>query len=457
MRLLLSSPTLIHTEKKLNARISIIAFSVATLFVSAAFAQDISVIGADKNGNAAKTIPAWTGGLTAMPAGSQPGGPYADPYAADQPVITITAENADQYKANLTVGQLEMLKKYPTFKMIVYPTRRSAPLKKCVGDETIANKGKAKLSAGGVGLYGTTGGVPFPQPKDGIEAMWNTSVRYRGDSYTAKWAQAAVTNDGKFSLSKFEVEYDFHFGACHRKPEDREPNRMLYYIQKTTAPARVAGNILLVHETMDQTRDIRSVWNYNPGQRRVRLAPEVSYDNPGFAAEGLRTADDLTLFNGLPDRYDWSLLAKREVYLPYNAYRATASTVKPDDLLKPNHLNADLMRYELRRVWVVDGKLKNGSSHIYHRRTFFIDEDSWTILATDKYDSNGKLWRYAEMHGIVAPDIGTLYPVMDVHYDLQSGRYLVSGIRNDEPKLAVPVKRSPSDYSPQRLRGEGTR
>jgi Protein of unknown function (DUF1329) len=441
----------------MNARLSVLAVSVASLFFVAAHAQDISVIGADKNGNAAKTIPAWDGGMTALPAGSQAGGPYTDPFAAEQAVIVITATNADQYKASLAPGLYAMLKKYPSYKVNVYPTRRTAPLKKCVADETLANKGKAKLVAGGVGLSGITGGVPFPQPKEGVEAMWNASVRYRGDSYTAKWAQAAVTTEGKFSLSKFEVEYDFHFGACHRKPEDREANRLFYYIQKTTAPARVAGNILLVHETLDQTRDVRSVWNYNPGQRRVRLAPEVSYDNPGFAAEGLRTADDLTLFNGLPDRYDWKLMGKREVYLPYNAYRAVASTVKTDDLINASHLNTDLLRYELRRVWVVEGSLKSGSSHLYHKRTFYIDEDSWTILATDKYDANGKLWRYAEMHGIAAPDMGIIYPVMDVHYDLQSGRYLVSGIRSEEPKLAVPVKRSPNDYSPQRLRGEGTR
>jgi hypothetical protein len=443
---------------QMKSRFSVLALSIAgLLYNAAAQAQDISVIGADKAGNAAKTIPAWDGGLTTMTAGSQPGGPYADPFASEQPKLVITSANADQYKANLAPGLYDMLKKFPTYKVNVYPTHRTAPLKKCVADETIANKGKAKLVAGGIGLANTTGGVPFPQPKDGLEAIWNASVRYRGDSFSTKWAQAAVTQDGKFSLSKFEVEYDFHFGACHRKPEDREPNRVLYYIQKTVAPARVAGNILLVHETLDQSRDIRSVWNYNPGQRRVRLAPEVSYDNPGFAAEGLRTADDLTLFNGLPDRYSWQLQGKREVYLPYNANRAIASTVDVDDLIKPKHLNSDLLRYELRRVWVVEGSLKTGNSHIYHKRTFYIDEDSWTILATDKYDASGKLWRYAEMHGVAAPDMGIIYPVMDVHYDLQSGRYLVSGIRSDEPKLAVSIKRSPTDYTPSRLRGEGTR
>lgn len=442
----------------MKTRITILSLSIAAaLLSSSAFAQDISVIGADKASNEAKTIPAWDGGLKAMTPGSQPGGPYADPFASEDPRLVITGANADQHKATLAPGLYEMLKKYPSYKVNVYSTQRTAPLKKCVADETITNKGKAKVVSGGLGLVGLNGGVPFPQPKDGLEVIWNTSVRYRGDSFTARWAQAAVTQDGKFNLSKFEVEYDFHFGACHRKPEEREANRVFYYIQKTVAPARVAGNILLVHETLDQSRDVRSVWNYNPGQRRVRLAPEVSYDNPGFAAEGLRTADDLTLFNGLPDRYDWKLLGKREVVLPYNANRATAASVNVDDLIKPKHLNPELLRYELRRVWVVEGALKSGTSHLYHRRTFYIDEDSWTILATDKYDATGKLWRYAEMHGVAAPDMGIIYPVMDVHYDLQSSRYLVSGVRAGEQKLATTVRRKAGDYTPDRLRAEGTR
>ena len=52
---------------------------------------------------------------------------------------------------------------------------------------------------------------------------------------------------------------------------------------------------------------------YNTGQRRGR-APNVAYDNPGTAADGLRTADQLDLFNGSPDRYEWKLLGKKEMW-----------------------------------------------------------------------------------------------------------------------------------------------
>lgn len=427
------------------------------LSITAAYAQDISVIGAEKAGNAAKTIPAWEGGLTQLPAGSKPGGPYADPFAQDKPLFSINAANLEQHKASLTPGQIELLKRNPEFSMNVYPTRRSAVVAKCVAEETAANKGKAKLVPGGRGFTGVTGGVPFPNTTDGLEMMWNTLVRYRGETFSTRWSQAAVNADGKYSLTRFDVEYDFHYGVCGRKPNEREANRVMHYVQKITAPARLAGNILLVHEPIDQTGDTRSIWNYNPGQRRVRLAPEVTYDNPGFASEGLRTADDLSLFNGGADRYDFKFAGKREVYVPYNAYRAVSPSTKLDELLTAKTMNPELLRYELHRVYVVEAKLKSGSSHLYPRRTFYIDEDSWMIVATDKYDSSGKLWRYGEMHSFVAPDYAVVYPAIEVHYDLPSARYLAAGLRGDDNRIITAQKKNSSDYTPQALRGEGTR
>ena len=176
---------------------------------------------------------------------------------------------------------------------------------------------------------------------------------------------------------KFEYEYDFAYGNCQKPQSQREQNLKLNYLQSTVAPARLAGSILLVHETVDQAKEPRSAWTYNPGQRRVRLAPNVGYDNPGTAADGLRTNDDFGMYNGATDRYDWKLVGKREMYIPYNSYKLADPGLKYTDILKPGHINQDLARYELHRVWVVDATLKPGTSHIYARRTFYIDEDSW--------------------------------------------------------------------------------
>jgi hypothetical protein len=417
----------------------------------------LTPVGAEKAGNAAGTIPAWDGGITRPVAGYVDGGYYPDPYASDKPLFTITGANAEQYKANLSPGEMAMLKKYPDYKMVVYPTRRSASFPACHYAETKDCAAKAKLSAGGNGVTGCTGGIPFPIPKDGNEAIWNHLLRYSGDTFAMNWAQAAVTRGGDYALVKFEYEYDFQYGNCGKPAAQREPNKKLNYLQATTAPARLAGQILLVHETVDQAKEPRSAWTYNPGQRRVRLAPNVAYDNPGTAADGLRTNDDFGMYNGATDRYDWKLVGKREMYVPYNSYKMSDPKLKYTDLLKPGHVNQDLARYELHRVWVVDSTLKPGTSHIYARRTFYIDEDSWAVLAIDKYDGRGDLWRTAELHNENWYNVPMFFGTIEVHSDLQSGRYIAMGLRSEEKKIYEPIKRTAGDYTPSNLRGVGTR
>jgi Protein of unknown function (DUF1329) len=417
----------------------------------------LTPIGAEKAGNAAGTIPAWDGGITKPIAGYKEGSYYPDPYPADRPTLTITGANAEQYKANLSPGQVAMLKKYPDYKMIVYPTRRTASFPACHYAETRDCAAKAKLSAGGNGVTGCSGGIPFPIPQNGNEAIWNSLLRYSGDTFAMNWSQAAVTRSGDYALVKFEYEYDFQYGNCSKPAAQREPNKKLNYLQSTTAPARLAGQILLVHETVDQAKEPRSAWTYNPGQRRVRLAPNVAYDNPGTAADGLRTNDDFGMFNGATDRYEWKLVGKREMYVPYNSYKMSDPKLKYTDLLKPGHVNQDLARYELHRVWVVDSTLKPGTSHIYARRTFYIDEDSWAILAIDKYDGRGDLWRTAELHNENWYNVPMFFGTIEVHADLQSGRYIAMGLRNEERLIYEPIKRTAGDYTPSNLRGVGTR
>jgi hypothetical protein len=341
--------------------------------------------------------------------------------------------------------------------MNVYPTRRSAAFPEGHYKETIANATRVKLAGEGNGVVGSKGGIPFPIPKDPLEVMQNHLMRYRGDTYAMTWSQAAVTRSGDYALVRFEYEYDFHYGNLAKPDKEREDNKLFNFLQTVTAPARLAGQILLVHETVDQVKSPRMAWTYNPGQRRVRLAPNVAYDNPGTAADGLRTNDDFFMYNGATDRYNWKLLGKREIYVPYNAYKVNGSGLKYSDVIRPMHLNPEHTRYELHRVWVVEAEVKPATSHLYKKRVFFIDEDSWAILVTDKYDGRDQLWRVSEEHSINFYDVPMTYPAMEVHHDLQAGRYIVMGLRNEESKVYEKIVRQGADFTPSGLRGLGTR
>lgn len=418
--------------------------------------NDLTPLGGEKAGNADGSIPAWDGGITTAPAGYTVGQHHPDPFAGEAVKFTITGANADQYADKLSAGHIALLKAYPTYVMPVYATHRSASNPQRVYDATKQNAPMANLAEGGNGVTGAFIGAPFPIPQNGLEAIWNHLTRYRGVAANRKISQAAPQRNGAYSLVNFEDEFLFNYAREGIAEKDLE-NVLLYFKQAVTAPARLAGSILVVHETMDQVKEPRRAWLYNTGQRRVRRAPNVAYDNPGTAADGMRTSDQFDMFNGAPDRYDWKLVGKKEMYVPYNSYKLHSGSLKYKDILTPLHINQGLTRYELHRVWVVDATLKAGTSHIYSRRTFYIDEDSWQILAVDQYDGRGQLWRISEAHCINYYDAQIFWSTLEVHTDLLAGRYLAIGLDNESVMYDFGLTRSPQDYTPSTLRQEGVR
>ena len=421
--------------------------------------SSLTPMGAEKAGNAAGTIPPWTGGITQAPAGYTPGQHHLDPYAGDKPLFTITKANVEQYKDNLSPGELALFKTYPdTFQMPVYPTRRSASAPKWLYDNTAKNALSAKLVEGGNGFVDAYGGVPFPIPQNGVEVLWNHIARYRGNYIVRRASEVAVQRNGAYSLVTSQQEALFKYYLPNGNFANLK-NILFYFMSFTTSPARLAGGAALVHETLDQVASPRQAWAYNAGQRRVRRAPSLAYDTPIAAADGLRTADDTDMFNGAPDRYDWKLVGKKELYIPYNNYKITSPEVKYKDLLAVGHLNPAYTRYELHRVWVVEGTLKAGARHIYAKRVLFLDEDSWGAALVDQYDGRGELWRVSMAYLKNFYDLPTTWSALDVFHDLQARRYHVQNLDNEETSTVAFNQPIPNDddFSPDAMRRRGTR
>jgi hypothetical protein len=445
-----------HLLASLFALIALNVHAAVKPSEAARLGADLTPLGAETAGNADGTIPAWNGGILTPLAGYKVGDHHPDPFAADKPLYTVTPSNLGQYESKLTAGSVSLLKAYADYKLIVYPTRRSANAPQRIYDATKANAITGTLANNGNSFENALTGIPFPLPASGLEVMWNHLARYRGVSASRHIAQAAPTRSGSYTLVQFEDEFLFNYARPDVTAAQLE-NILVYYKQAVTAPARQAGTILLAHETLDQVKEKRSAWVYNTGQRRVRRAPDVAYDNPGTAADGMRTSDQFDMYNGAPDRYDWKLVGKREMIVPYNSYKLHSDSVKYADILKPLHLNQDLARYELHRVWIVEATLKPGASHIYKRRTFYVDEDSWQILAVDQYDSRDQMWRVSEAHCVNYYDAQVFWSTLEAHTDLIAGRYLVVGLDNENAMYDFSIKRTPADYTADALRRDGIR
>jgi len=397
-------------------------------------------LGGEKAANADGSIPAWSGGLTKGGGGA--GKRYTDPFEADKPKFTISKDNLAQYKDKLTPGQLALFAKYATYKMPVYETRRTGVAPAYIYDATFKNATTGELTGGGNGISGAVTGIPFPIPKNGAEVIWNHKLRYRSLGIRRWNNQFALTTQGSYNLVKIKEDALFSYSKQGITPESLN-NIAVYFLQITTEPARLAGGILLVHDTLDQVKEPRRAFIYNPGQRRLRRAPNVAYDNPGTASDGLRTNDQLDMFNGALDRYDWKLVGKKDMYVPYNSYKLHSDKYKYKDIVTPKHTNQDLTRYELHRVWVVDSTVKKGTNHIYSRRTYYVDEDTWQISVVDVFDQRGQMWRVQEAHPYIAHDVGAIFSAMESTYDLQSARYLLNSLNNeDEETKVIPLETS---------------
>lgn len=360
--------------------------------------NSLTPIGAEKAGNAAGTIPEWTGGLPTDAGKALADNFYEDPFKGQQPEMVITAQNYQQHKENLTPGQVAMFERYPeTFKMPVYKTERTVGYPQSVYDQVKKTAGQAQLINGGDGISNFSHGTfAFPIPQSGVEVIWNHSTRYRLNA-TRKYMQAMPQTNGSFTLIKLEEEVGYP-NLMDDVDASTMPNTLLFFKQRVNAPARLAGNVLLVHDTLDQLKEPRMAWVYNAGQRRVRRAPQVAYDGPGTASDGMRTSDNFAMYNGAPDRYNWKLIGKKEIYVPYNAGKLSDRGLKYEDVLQAGHVNPEHTRFELHRVWEVQGNVKEGQRHIYAQRNFFVDEDSWMINLADHYDGRGTLWRVGEGH-----------------------------------------------------------
>lgn len=410
--------------------------------------KDLTPIGAERAGNKDGSIPPWDGGLTSAPAGFDRSKGYLNPYAGDKVLYTITGANAEQYKDKLAPGQLEMLKRFPSFKMDVYQSRRTAAYPKAIYALARTEGAASKLAEGGSGVLNMDKGtVPFPIPKNGLEVQWNHQARYFGGTWVRYNAEFPVQTNGAFTPTTREEIF-----AAPSALDKSDPNRLYYYLARLTGPSNVAGDGVLVHEPLDQVKEARLAWIYNPGTRRVLRAPQFAYDAPGTGSDGLRTIDDHLGFNGAPDRFDWKLIGKKEMIISYNNFKLSDKSLKYKDIIQPNHIKPDLVRYEKHRVWVVEATVKPGMRHIYAKRVFYIDEDSWSIAHIDQYDGRGELWRVRDTHLMPFYDQPMTWGITEVLYDLQARRYLVTGMMNEEKPMRFGDKMTLKAFAPETMR-----
>lgn len=414
---------------------------------------ELTPLGAERAGNKDGSIPAWTGGFKGTIAGESAKGKRGDPFPGEKPLYSVTAANMAQHADKLSDGVKALLKKYPdSYRLDVYPTHRTAYAPQWVYDNTAHNLVNGKLdNSVPTGVYG---GIPFPIPQNGEEAIWNHKLAWRGTSWEAALNQYQITADGKVVLTT----------------DGKIRQRMPYYYEEGKAdafdgyfwevnlvndgPPIRAGEMIVGRQSVDENKSATYV--YLTGQRRVRKLPNACCDTPTPATAGMMSFDELSVFSGKTTLFDWKLVGKKEMLVPYNQNRFLQA--KDAEIIKGNHLNPDHVRWELHRVWVVEATLKDGQRHQAPRSVYYLDEDTWQAVLGDRWDAKGQLWKSLWLFNYVMPDIGGLVQQTFGFYDLLSGQGYVANVLNDKSFHHRPTERWPtSTFTGDGLAAQGVR
>ena len=432
------------------------AFAGVSAEEAARLKTELTPFGAEKAGNKDGSIPAWTGGYSTPIAGDKPGGRRGDPFKDEKPLYVITAKNADQYADKLSDGTKAMLKKYPdSFRVDVYKTHRTAAAPQWVYDNTFKNATRAKLN--GDIVAGAYGGIPFPIAKTGTEVIWNHVLRWRGTSWQFHMNAYQLTADGKAVLTTDGVgdqQMPYYLPDGSAEAFAAHGEHWLVRLQNAGPPIR-AGEAIVGRENIDPAKS--QAWVYLTGQRRVRKLPNPCCDTPTPAAAGVMSFDEIEVFTGRLERFDFKLVGKKEMIVPYNGNRLLQPKTDAEVLSK-NHLNPDFVRWELHRVWVVDATLRDGKRHQAPKSRYYCDEDTWTCVLGDRWDGNGQLWKTVWAQTLVAPDLPGLVVGSFGFNDLLSGTGYVSNLYNAKNAHYPLVPRYPdSTFTPDAMAAAGAR
>lgn len=422
--------------------------------------KDLTPFGAEVAGNADGSIPAWTGKWKGLPPGLEyggPGEPRPNPYADEKPLFEVTAANYKEHEEHLSEGQVALFERYPDYRIVVYPSHRDFAMQDRMVAKARWNALNTELINNGEGLKNYNGGIAFPIPKNDREVLWNMRTTGCFTTFNVPYDGYGVFANGE----RAHDAVDFTQSAPFNNPadpdtgvtEEQRGDRAVWTISERLAPPRTKGQITVVADPLDFKSGKRNAWQYDPGTRRVRKAPAIGYDNPDGPG-GMQTIDDHKGFNGAFERFNYTLLGKKEIYIPYHNFDFNDNRLGTlDDRLTPHFLNPDYVRFEKHRVWVVEGNLAEGKRHAYKKRRWYIDEDGWNPVMSENFDGRGNLWRVGYFLSDYEYQIECYDKHSQVFMDLPSGGYVSNFITIDRKQAVHNLPYLDADsFTPANLR-----
>lgn len=456
--------------KKLPALLLLTTCSLLAIQVQAAISADeakalgttLTPFGAQKEGNAEGTIAPYD--PTRYANIKVTDGPWGDrtelkdPFADEKPILRIDANNMAQYKDKLSEGQMKLLESRPGYYLNIFPSHRTAVYPDELLKKTVANATGCKTLDNGDAIdEGCRGGLPFPIPKTGKEVMWNHLAGWQGPAVQIDSGSFLMTSAGNRVVANGLTMYrDYPYYT----PSAPTPQIIMRTRGALKEPARQSGVVYLFWDYLNPTQvgNPRSAWSYSPGQRRVRSSPDQAYDTPSTGGGGQLLSDEAFLYSGKMDRWDMKIVAKKEMYIPYNSFGMNSYRCDLDTSLKPNFLNPECERWELHRVWEIEATLKPGMRHVHSKRRYYLDEDDYLAGFYEAWDQGGKLARAGFTRSLHIPEHKIGYVSLIVFYDFNVLGYFVGTTPTSKKATQLYGQMLPErNLTPEAMQGTGVR
>jgi hypothetical protein len=313
---------------------------------------------------------------------------------AESPKYTVDSSNYMQHADKLTAGQIQAFESYSDYRIDVYPTSAACTLPAAVKAVSQSN---SKMVNGNEGIeWNTLGAKPFPNPTEAQHYIWNhRSAPHYNASIHRTLTAYIVKSDGSSTVGKGDNYIEFPGALDSPLRGQVDPNLYALYMVKNLSPARIAGTLTMLHDFYDSAVEQRKAWQYSPATRRVRRAPDVSYDSFVDQTGGLATIDSYNMFTGAQDRFNWDLVGLKTVLIPHASTALSEMGAAEKIRASLYFVDPSLIRYEEREVAVIEATLKEGSRHIFPRHTMYVSTDEHNgLMIRDQYDGQGTLVKH---------------------------------------------------------------
>lgn len=251
-------------------------------------------------------------------------------------------------------------------------------------------------------------GLPFPDidpsdPQAGVKHAWNfqyrpTALEGTGSFFFTYWdngEQLPLWFEGKGwgLLLAYRPDYMKTNGNIYKKEK-----RMGAGGVEVVSPPDYRGIMLLGYryKLADAPRDVMretDIWVYVPDLRRVRRISGSRRTDPVAGTD--MTGEDGQGFNGIITEFEWQYLGEAEVLAPIDT-RMRGYPYSKDENFGPSGYSYGNDIWQLRKAIVLEQKPKN-KSHIYKRKTLWLDKQTYNSLYAAAYDRQNELWKVVGM------------------------------------------------------------